>query len=593
MTKSFTAVRVVQIAIGTLAVAGIFITTREWFGRRAAWAAAAAAALCGVFTFYEVLLLQASVDTALTAAGLCALTFALGGERRAGLNARGWFVVAGVIFAIQTLNRPNVLLPAVGFVVILAALRRVKPAVYLAVGLLLGLTPVAARNLVVSGQWSLVSSHGGLNYFIGNHAGASGFYEFVPGVRPGIEGQREDTQRVAEAALGRRLTDAEVSDYFLGLGRDWALAHPWDFVTLSVRKFLYTFHADHVPLPFGYPFYATDAHTILRVLIVNAWVLVPLGVTGLVLCAPRDRRADWLVWASFVPVYAVAVAIFFVAERYRLPLFVPYCVGAGALIDRGATVATSSGGTRGRWLAGAGATVAVLLVLVQWPLALSDSREGDRVRMAAHAAETGEFAQADRWAALAVHDSTAPAAVESAVGHALLAAKQPARAIGYLQSARSRGSRDPQLLIDLATALRDAGRPAEALAALQTIDFSATHDEALRLKAGNLAAELGDAGLAERLFREVVRVRPDLADAWAQLGFTLLARGQVDEAATALGEAARRNPRDPVALGGLAVAELKLGRRDDALTHARAALVLDAHEPLASQVLAALGGGRS
>ena len=68
--KSFTAVRVLQILLGTGSVAFLFFTARTWFGERAAWIAAALAALTGLFTFYEVLILQASVDAFLTSAAL-------------------------------------------------------------------------------------------------------------------------------------------------------------------------------------------------------------------------------------------------------------------------------------------------------------------------------------------------------------------------------------------------------------------------------------------------------------------------------------------------------------------------------------------
>ncbi len=74
LLKSFTAVRVLQIALGTASVGFIFFMTREWFGERAAWIAAAFAALTGLFTFYEVLILQASIDAFLTSAALFFLT---------------------------------------------------------------------------------------------------------------------------------------------------------------------------------------------------------------------------------------------------------------------------------------------------------------------------------------------------------------------------------------------------------------------------------------------------------------------------------------------------------------------------------------
>ena len=47
-----------------------------------------------------------------------------------------------------------------------------------------------------------------------------------------------------------------------------------------------------------------------------------------------------------------------------------------------------------------------------------------------------------------------------------------------------------------------------------------------------------------------------------------------------------------MALGGLAVCEWRLGKRDEALAHAAAALAIDPHEALASQVVAALKTGR-
>ena len=67
---SFTAARVIQIVLGTAAVGFIYVAAREWFGSRAAWLAAILAALTGLFTFHEVLLLQASLDPFLTSAAL-------------------------------------------------------------------------------------------------------------------------------------------------------------------------------------------------------------------------------------------------------------------------------------------------------------------------------------------------------------------------------------------------------------------------------------------------------------------------------------------------------------------------------------------
>jgi Dolichyl-phosphate-mannose-protein mannosyltransferase len=86
--RSFTAVRVLQVGMGTLAVACTFFTAREWFGARAGWYAAALAALTGLFTFYEAIILQAAVDPFITAAALLALTLAARGESPTAFDER-------------------------------------------------------------------------------------------------------------------------------------------------------------------------------------------------------------------------------------------------------------------------------------------------------------------------------------------------------------------------------------------------------------------------------------------------------------------------------------------------------------------------
>ena len=156
----------------------------------------------------------------------------------------------------------------------------------------------------------------------------------VPGITPNIKGQSEDARRVAEKALGRTLDDAETSSYFFNLARTWIVEHPAAAAGLFARKLGYTFSAHHIALPHSYPFYAYDVGTMLRFYVVGPWLLIPLGLVGLVWFAPpAPRRRDYLVWVSFVPGYAVGVAAFFIAERYRLPLLVPLSIGSGAAID--------------------------------------------------------------------------------------------------------------------------------------------------------------------------------------------------------------------------------------------------------------------
>jgi tetratricopeptide (TPR) repeat protein len=625
--KSFTAIRVVQIALGTASVAGIFLTARAWFGRRAAWIAAALAALTGLFTFYEVLILQASIDAFLTSAALYFLTRALvaPSARAAAAFKRNDLLLAGLIFGIQTLNRPNIMIAAAAVaLVMLIVTRRIGPAAFLAAGLLAGMAPAAVRNMVVAHQWSFVSSHGGLNFYIGNRSEATGFYLPVAGITPSIVGQETDARRVAGKALGHPVTDAEASDYFFGLSRKWIADHPGDALALFGRKVYYTFNAAHVPLPHSYPFYAHDSATALRLYAIGPWLLIPLGLAGLAIGAfglAAERRPGYLIWASFTPAYAAAVALFFVAERYRLPLLVPLCAGAGATVDGAIRAITSR-----RWVSlGVGAAaVAVLAVAANWRLGLDDGRWLEGLRQAQQLVILGRYDEAGTWAArLDATRPPRPGAGHYGVGAQLLVLNHADRALPYLEAAHQADPSDPTTDYALGQALLNIGRAGDAVPHLQhgfnagielpqggydlAVALQATGDfpgaaSAIRrinppnpddpeawLRLGRLAAQVRAPEIAEPFFRRAVGLRPDQAATRQQLGLNLLVLGKFGEAAQELGEAARLDPRDSDTLSHLAYCELKTGRPKDARTHALAALALNPEDPLAKGIIRAGG----
>ncbi len=689
---SMTAVRVVQIAMGTASIGFVFLMAREWFGERAAWIAASLAALTGLFTFYEVLILQSSVDVFFTAAALYCLTRAVAQgfdpPSRAGLTA---CAAAGLVWGIQTLNRPNVLIAVLGIAfVMIVTLRRVKPSALLVAGLLAGMAPVAIRNVVVAGEWTLVSSHGGLNFYIGNNADATGFYRPVPGVRPAIVGQEIDTRRIATEALGHPATDAEASSYFFGLAWTWIREHPLDAAALFVKKFAFTFHAVHLALPQSYAFFAYDTAGLLRWLFVGPWLLVPLGLIGAALrlttsaAAARPARSasapprpvplgsapprlapprpapvgsapsrpapsrpapsgpapsgpapsrhapscpsppscpSFLIWFTFVPAYAAAVALFFVADRYRLPLMLPLAVCAGGAIDIAVDAVRAA---RPRQLAMLAGAFAVLLAAVNYPVPwIDDGRWTEGLRTAERMVITQRFADAERWASwLEEHSPPHAGAGQLGVGQQFMALNDYERALPYLTRAHQADPNEPhasyalgQALLkrghaadavpllhagfeagielpnggeDYARALVDTGDLVNAAAALRRIHLAETADAEAWLRLGRMAMEAKAPDAAEPFFRRAAALQPADAAARQQYGLDLLVLNRFEEAARELGEAARLNPRDADTLSRLAYAEAKIGRTAEARQHALAALAIDPNDQLASQLLALL-----
>ena len=105
---SLLAARIVQAALGVVAVWLVMRTTRAWFGEAAGLVAGGLVAAAGVVTFHEIVLLQSALDPVLMAT----FVWALG--RAARTDAWTAWAGAGLAGALLSLNRPNALLVVAG-----------------------------------------------------------------------------------------------------------------------------------------------------------------------------------------------------------------------------------------------------------------------------------------------------------------------------------------------------------------------------------------------------------------------------------------------------------------------------------------------
>jgi tetratricopeptide (TPR) repeat protein len=314
------------------------------------------------------------------------------------------------------------------------------------------------------------------------------------------------------------------------------------------------------------------------------------------------------------------VALFFVADRYRLPLLVPLCVCAGGAIDR---VVEAIRQSRTGALGAPAAALAVLFVAVNWPVELDDARWTEGLRTAERLVIAQRYDEAERWAAwLESHHPPHAGSGQLGVAQQLMALRQYERALPYLQRAEQANPAEPQIhyalgqtllklghaadalshlrrgfdgdivLVDsgedYARALVDTGDFAGAVAALRRIRLPESADADAWLRLGRLAMEAKAPDTAEPFFRRAAAMQPADAATRQQYGLDLLVLNRLDEAARELGEAARLDPRNVDTLSRLAYAEARLGRPADARRHALAALALDPDDPLATQLLGVL-----
>jgi hypothetical protein len=521
---SLLAVKVVQIVLGAVAVWLAGDAARRLFDDRASVPAAALLAACGVVVFHESVLLQAALDPFLTALALWLLLRALDG---AASFAR--FFAAGLALGLFAMNRPNVLpWAAVAAALIVAArgIRHWRMGFAFALGTTLGVAPAPLRNLLVAREPVLVSSHGGLNFLVGNGPGANGVYRSLDGITPSIAGQAADARKVAEAEEGRALSSREVSSHFARKAWAWIAAEPRAAARLFARKVWYVFSSDEAPLNFSYP-WDRGRSLVLRLLAVGPSLLVPLGGVGLAvlfLASGRFPKSDAAVWASFVPAYALLVGAFFVATRYRLPLYVPLAAAGGgaavALVD-------SFRARRGKVLLLAALVATPLAALSLWPTGLYDGAADEETEWILHLIGSGEAASAGEAskraeALAAIHPE--PGVFWFRVGQAWaatgrlddgIAALEKSLALdreqvetkGVLSKARERRGLEKALAGNGAAALPDL----EAAAALDPKNASA------RLNLAAVLAERGERDRARRLAEEALALQPGYEKAEALL----------------------------------------------------------------------------
>ncbi|HXO30550.1 MAG TPA: tetratricopeptide repeat protein, partial [Thermoanaerobaculia bacterium] len=564
-----------------LAVAGcyaLYRAGRTMAGEQAGLAAAALAAVYGPFLFYDVQLLKESLAVTAVCFLLWAMAWAAAGagletararpeaatggpeaatpaaaaatvptEAPAGARrgAAGRWLLVGLLLGILALLRENALL-VVPFLVPLAwsggrlgaagsgpgpraalarrARRAGRAAAFLA-GVALALAPVALRNGLVGGDFLLTTSQGGVNFFIGNNPRADGTYRpIVPGKQiPELE-QREPA-RIAEQVLGRPVTPAGVSRFWLHRALGWARSHPGDFLRLTMRKLGLFWSWYEWPDAVDY-YYLRGLSPVYRLPLLEFGGVTLLAALGLgFLGGGRGRRlAPALVFAG---AWMVSTVAFFLFARYRLPA-VPALLLLAALPVAALAEAVSAW-RRERTAATAPHSTAS-------HAASSEEEAPDLGRTAVH--------RRSRPADSAMRAAGLALAVAAAFAVPRLVAFEPRLDLVHYNLGRLAEERgDPAL----------AGRHYQAALAAAPDTFLAWLD------LGNLAARRRDWPEALRCYQRAAALEPDSDDAQSNLGGIYLALGDLAASSRHLERALALNPRSLQALQNSALLRLRLG----------------------------------
>lgn len=258
------------------------------------------------------------------------------------------YVFTGILFGLAALARPNVLLVIPVFMLWSffkyrhggGLLKQAIRPLLLMAGVALMILPVTIRNKIVTDEFVLISSQGGINFYLGNNPVADGLTMIMPEVdldeAIGWDQFEDATIRAATREAGKALTPAEASSFWAKKTVDFIKNNPGDFIELLDKKIIYLLNgfenSDNADI-----YYQRNKSTLYSILLWDKFIyfpyglLLPLVFVGIILCGSH-RKKLWPLYL-FLLAYIPSIVLFLVTARHRLPLIpVLIIIAAGGLV---------------------------------------------------------------------------------------------------------------------------------------------------------------------------------------------------------------------------------------------------------------------
>ena len=344
--------RFVLLVLGGLGCGVTYAIGRRICGHGCGLIAAGVQAAYWPLIFYEGELVVVGLYTFLVSASL--LFF----MRAEGSAKPSRWLTAGLLLGLSAITRPNILLFAplaagwswwaAGPGSFREGLRhRLNACIMVLIGFLFPILPVTLHNLR-AGDFVLIASQGGINFFIGNQPGADGTTAKTA-FRYWFQGEYQDSvERFARfrarQITGRPMKPSEVSRFWFRKGLGFWKEHPQAALRLLAKKaylFWQTFE-----LPNNKNIYVQRQFSRVLKLPLLSWAVIgPLGLAGALLGffnlvrgwkigrkLSTQRPKALVLLLLFLTVYFFSVIAFFVCDRYRIPTVPAMAVLTGYLV---------------------------------------------------------------------------------------------------------------------------------------------------------------------------------------------------------------------------------------------------------------------
>ncbi|MBI4432743.1 MAG: tetratricopeptide repeat protein [Candidatus Omnitrophica bacterium] len=527
--QSLLAVKIIHILLGLGNIFLIFKLGEKMGNPKVGLVAAGLAAFYGPFFFHEGILIPEALGLFLYTLGFylwCRFWDAPSVKRGLGV---------GFVFGLAALTKAGVMLFLV-IAVLALGLSKKKKASLLAVvfAFMMTLLPVTLHNVLVGKDWVWLTSHSGLNFYIGNNPESEGVFKSPEGVGTNVQALRDDSRAIAERDQRRPLKPSEVSRYWSRRAWEFVRNNPADFSKLSFRKIVLFFDGREISDVDDYQF-AGRFNPMMRLPWPNFAWLAPLFFLGLFVSVKRLRYRSWAI--LWIAAYIAGITFFFVNARYRIPilgLFFPFA--AVGILE---TIQVFSQKQWKRLLLLAGILAAAVL-LTQARL-VNTNWIRDYINAGDVYIEKNEFEKARGYYEEALKVDPRSARANQAMGVALTKMSRSDEAKYFFEQAIAE---DP----------------------LDGVSYN---------NLGLWYDNHGDSRTAERYFVRAIELKPASSQAHNNLGMVYGKRGEYEKAMREFEISLGLNPDNPRVYTNIGLIHYRLGRREEARAAWRRALEIN------------------
>ncbi len=504
---NYYAPRIIQFLIASTSCVLIYYIGRKVFNRTTGVIAGLIAAFYGTFIYFEGELL---LDSILVFFNLLLLSILISAQA----NPKNWkWLGAGLVLGLSAITRPTILLFGSFVVLWLWFIRRKEKrfrhwlisSLCLCAGALVLVLPVAVRNYSVSKDFVAIAANSGINFYIGNNPESNGWTAVAPKM-PRTEGS---------------LQCSEVSSYWLRKSVDFIRDTPFSFLALFAKKFFLFWEGTEVSNNQSSYFFGAGYSSLLGVLLWQKFglsfpfgIIAPLALIGIALLI-RQWRKFVLIYA-FVFLNMLSVIIFFVCDRYRMPVVSILIIFAAYTIYWWSRQ-IRAGNFKDLLISG----LAFMMILVVVNIDISGVNQATK---------------AENYFNL---------------GLAYTTKKQWQEALAAYEKATEIEPRYADAHNNLGNIYDQQGRYAEAIRQYRLAMSSDPNNVRPYLNLGNIYYKLEDFERAAKYYEQAIAIDPAYEKAYEYCGLAYAKLGRFEEAETKWAKVLVLNPKNKVAIDGL------------------------------------------